>query len=284
MKQNKKEIILYTLCVLIITNILWFIGFHLQHSDEKSILPLLALGSACLMPAIIALVMCKITKTKFRTLKIKPNIKKSWKIYLLSIFIGVFIVYSTDLLPLLFFPKDVTLNLDNLTLLFFGKIILYTLISVIESIELLGEELGWMGYLYPRLEKECGVIGGTILAAIVRTLYHLVALILIGGSLNGAVIAVLSLFLNNLFLQSILVYVTKKSDSVFPAAIIHAISNILVVLSFISFNEGFDETIPFKLVTLIPILIIGLSFYILLYKEAKKTNLDINNTNDKIIM
>lgn len=127
-----------------------------------------------------------------------------------------------------------------------------------------------MGFLYPRLEKEYGVLIGTILTAIIRTLYHLVALILIGKTMNGAIIAILSLFINNLFLQSLLVYVTKKSDSVFPASIIHSISNILVLLSFVSYNEGFDENITFKLVSLIPIFIIGMVFYILLLKDKNR--------------
>lgn len=270
MSKNKKEIIIYTLCVLTFTNILWLLGYNLRNINEKSILAVLILALACFMPLIVTLIMCKIAKTKFRTLKIKPNIKKSWKTYLLAIFMGVFIVFWTDLIPLLFFPNDVSLNPDSLKLLFFGQIFLYTIISVIESVELLGEELGWMGFLYPRLEKECGVLIGTILTAVIRTLYHLVALILIGKTLNGAIIAILSLFINNLFLQSLLVYVTKKSDSVFPASIIHSISNILVILSFVSYNEGFDESITFKSVSLIPIFIIGMVFYILLLKDKNR--------------
>ena len=85
--------------------------------------------------------------------------------------------------------------------------------------------------------------------------------------MNETIIAILSLFINNLFLQSLLVYVTKKSDSVFPASIIHSISNILVLLSFVSYNEVFDENITFKLVSLIPIFIIGSIFYILSLKD-----------------
>ena len=76
MNKNKKEIIIYTLCILIITNILWFLGYSLRNINEKSILAVLILALACFMPLIIALIMCKITKTKFRTLKIEPNIKK----------------------------------------------------------------------------------------------------------------------------------------------------------------------------------------------------------------
>lgn len=243
--------------------------------DEGSISSVLPLMVACFIPLITALSMCAITKTKFATLKVKPNIKKSWKIYLLAILVGLILVYSSDLIPLFVFPKDVYIAPDSKSILFLGKIALFTVISVIESIELLGEELGWMGYLYPRLEKEFGTFPGIVLMAVVRTLYHLVALILIAGSANDAIIAVLSLFINNLFLQSVLVYVTKKSDSVFPASIIHAISNILVTLSFVTYPEGFDESILFRVVELIPVVVLGVLFGVLLFKDEEKRKVEV---------
>lgn len=55
----------------------------------------------------------------------------------------------------------------------------------------MGEELGWMGYLFPRLEQLCGTS---------------VALILMG---------------------SVLVWATKASKSVLPASLIHVMTNAL---------------------------------------------------------
>lgn len=269
MNTNKREILIFSSIVIFTANVMWGIGYYFRMIDEGSISSVLPLMVACFIPLITALVMCAVTKTKFETLKVKPNIKKSWKIYLLAILVGLVLVYSSDLIPLLVFPKNVSIAPESKSVLFFGKIALYTIISVIESIELLGEELGWMGYLYPRLEKEFGTFPGIALTAVIRTLYHLVALILIAGSVNDAMIAVMSLFLNNLFLQSALVYVTKKSDSVFPASIIHAISNILVTLSFVTYPDGFDERIPFRMVGLIPVVIIGILFGVLLFKYDK---------------
>lgn len=272
MSKTKKEILIYILSIIIITNILWYIGYHMRMANEKSVGALLFTALAACMPAIIALIMCRATKTKIRTLKINPNIKKSWRVYLLAIFISLFLVYASDLLPLLFFPNDVSLVTKNLTIIYFGKIILFTIISTIESVELLGEELGWMGYLFPRLENEYGTFKGTLIISIVRTLYHVAALILIDGSVLGSIYAIIFLFMDNLFLQSVLIYVTKKSDSVFPAAIIHAITNILAILSFVSFQEGFNELISFRIVGVIPGVIIGTVFYILLFKEKRSNN------------
>lgn len=272
---NKKEILIFSSFVIFTANVMWGIGYYFRMMDEGSISSVLPLMVACFIPLITALSMCAITKTKFATLKVKPNIKKSWKIYLLAILVGLILVYSSDLIPLFVFPKDVYIAPDSKSILFLGKIALFTVISVIESIELLGEELGWMGYLYPRLEKEFGTFPGIVLMAVVRTLYHLVALILIAGSANDAIIAVLSLFINNLFLQSVLVYVTKKSDSVFPASIIHAISNILVTLSFVTYPEGFDESILFRVVESIPVVVLGVLFGVLLFKDEEKRKVEV---------
>lgn len=277
MDKTKKEILIYVLSIITITNILWYVSYSLRMKDEKSVLSVLFLALACFMPAITALVMCVLTKIKFRTMLLFPNIKKSWKVYLLAIVVSLIMVYASDLLPLLFFPDNVSIETANLTILFFGKIILFTVISTLESIELLGEELGWMGYLFPRLEKEYGTFPGIIIVSVVRTLYHFAALILIEDSALAALFAVFYLFINNLFLQSMLVYVTKKSNSVFPSAIIHAITNILPILSFVSLTEGFDRSIAFRSVGLIPCVIIGTIFYILLLLWQKANKLTDNS-------
>ena len=83
-------------------------------------------------------------------------------------------------------------------------------------------------------------------------------------------IGLLFLFLSNLVTEGLFIYVTRKSNSVFPASIIHALTNTLVVLSFIVVKDEFTISIPYRIVTLIPLIIIGFIFYILLYKEKIK--------------
>lgn len=264
----KKELWIYTLVLLVITNVIWYAGFSIFLKDEGNVAAVLLLGLGSFMPAIIAVIMCKINKLKLRTLLINPHIKKSWKVYLTAIAVSLLIVYSTDLLPLLFFPKDVMIASENLTLIFFGRIILFTVLSAVSSIELLGEELGWMGYLFPRLEKEYGTYLSIPMVALIRTLWHLVYIIKIDGTLFG----VCYLFLSNLSLQSVLVYVTKKSDSVFPAAVVHAVTNIMFGLSFVTYTEEFYKSnrIKFDMVGLIPLIIIGAVFFTLLFRHLRR--------------
>ena len=258
MSKNKKEIITYSLIAIIVTNILWLTGLSIKNIFGNILSTL-----ACFIPLIIALIM---SNFKLKDLKIKPNIKKSWKTYLLSIVISIIIVYATDLIPLLFFPKEVLINSESLTIAFILKILLFTIFGIVLSIELLGEEIGWMGYLYPRLEKEYGMFKGAVLLSTIRTLFHLILLLFIYENTYEAVIGILFLFIYNFILESTLIYVTKKSNSVFPASIIHSITNTLAVLSFVIVSEKFTISIPFRLVGIIPNIIIGSIFYILLYK------------------
>lgn len=266
--KTKREVILYVLLCLLITNILWYVGYGIDSKEEGNIISLLLINIASFIPAIIAIIMCKLKKEKIKTLLLFPNLKKSWKYYLLAILVGLIMVYSTDIIPLLFFPKDVILLTENISLIYLFKIILFTLFSILASIVLLGEELGWMGYLFPRLEKLNGTIFSIFIIAVIRTLWHLGIFI----RMDDIVFVIINLFISNLVLQSILVYFTKKSNSVFPSAIIHSITNIMIGLSFVSYTEEFynNNAIQFSLIGLIPLLIIGIIFFILLFKDRTR--------------
>ena len=270
MKQ-KKEITIYVLVCLIITNLLWYIGYGLDEKNENNIISLILIYLASFIPAIVALIMCKINKQKAKTLLIYPNIKNSLRIYLIAIFTGLIMVYSTDIIPVLFYPNDVLLLTENFSILFICKILLFTIISILGSFIYLGEELGWMGYLFPRLEKLNGTILSIFIIAIIRTIWHLGIFI----RMDDIVFLIINLFISNLVLQSILVYFTKKTNSVFPSAIIHSITNIMVGLSFVSYTEELynNNAIQFSLIGLIPLLIIGIIFFILLFKDrTRKSN------------
>lgn len=264
---RKKEIWIYTVLCIVITNILWYAVYSIREKNEESILMLFPMVLASFMPAIIAVIMCKLAKMKLRSMLLSLNIKKSWKIYIIAIITGLFIVYASDLLPLLFFPGNVSFAPESLTLMFFVQIIFFTLISIVESVELLGEELGWMGYLFPRLEKECGTFPSILMIAVIRTLWHSVIIIKIDGTWFGFC----NLFISNLLLQSVLVYVTKKSQSVFPAAIVHAITNIMMALSFVTYTDAFynNNSVKFRMIEWIPLIAVGAVFFTLLLKGEK---------------
>ena len=87
----------------------------------------------------------------------------------------------------------------------------------------MGEEFGWMGYLFPRLEKLCGTTVALILMGIIRSGWHMVMIVQNENFLAGF----LSLSVSNILMGSVLVWATKASKSVLPASLIHVMTNAL---------------------------------------------------------
>ena len=101
----------------------------------------------------------------------------------------------------------------------------------------MGEELGWMGYLFPRLEQLCGTS---------------VALILMG---------------------SVLVWPTKASKSVLPASLIHVMTNALPggIAAFMILDESVysSDFSGVGLFTMLPGVIVGVICYIVLLNKYR---------------
>ncbi|MBR3437950.1 MAG: CPBP family intramembrane metalloprotease [Clostridia bacterium] len=93
----------------------------------------------------------------------------------------------------------------------------------------LGEELGWRGYMMPRLIKLCGLPKAVVVGGIIWGAWHW-PLTYVGHNFGTdykgypfagfAAMAILAVFMGIL-----LTYVTIKTGSVWPAAFLHAVNN-----------------------------------------------------------
>lgn len=273
MHSTKKSILIFLLCCLPLSNILWYIAY--SAADEYLSTSLIVLTS--FLPALIALVLCRVEKVKWDSLMILPNIKKAWKVYLIAIFGALFMVYINELFVYLMFMGKITLSEKAFTLYGLTEVFVMTLLGIVSSIEMLGEELGWLGWLFPKLEKLYGTRTSILLLALIRTTWHLGILICLPHPLIGTV----DLFLSNLLSQAFLVYITKKSSSLFPAAVVHAVTNLLP--TFATYNESFyqNNIIPINCVGLASAAIVGGISYLMMRKEkmfvkAKQTQSENN--------
>ena len=97
------------------------------------------------------------------------------------------------------------------------------------SIGGLGEEMGWRGYMMPKLIKLCGLPKAVIFGGIIWGIWHWPLTYAghnFGTEYRGypftgfAAMAILTVFLG-----IILTYVTLKTGSVWPAAFLHAVNN-----------------------------------------------------------
>lgn len=233
--NTKKYILLFLLLCIPISNLLWYIGysFHVKNEESTEAMSIIVLTS--FLPALTALVLCKINKEGWEGLKVLPNLRRSWRVYILAVVLTWIMIYLNDPLLLLIFHGDVTYLADGTSLAGWGRVFGLTLLAFVSSIEMLGEELGWLGFLFPKLEKLYGTRMAIVLLSIARTVWHFGILAFMPHPVAGGV----DLFFSNLLTQSFLIYLTKKSDSLFPAAVVHAMANLLPV--FIVYSDGFYD-------------------------------------------
>ena len=190
---------------------------------------------------------------------LKPNLRKSWKTYLFAAFAPGVAIFLGEVLYFLLFPQDLDLSASNLIAQYsqYGapETIHFTTTAVIligvafifisplifpVHIFALGEEIGWRGYLLPILLKLMSPRKAVILHGILWGLAH-APLIYFGFNYGrdywGAPwTGMLMMILVCIVLGMWLAYVTIRSDSILPAAILHGASNVIGEMgAFVSF-------------------------------------------------
>jgi len=237
-KRIKKQVMLFLLICLPVTWILMGVAFGLsktagiQASPKGYTLYMLA----CFLPAVSAVVCCVVSKENIRSLNFMPKFQGNGKVYVAAVLIGILIsLTDVPLITILFFKEAGSLHHDVTIPMIVFQILLYTAIGCLQFYVLMGEEIGWMGFLFPRLETLCGTNLAIVLTGVIRGLWHIVVLWQNEKFVQNLVL----LCITNIFGGCLFVLVTKKSGSVVPAAIIHALSNTLpaVMRSFIVLDE-----------------------------------------------
>ena len=224
---------------------------------------------ACFMPAIAAIVTSLLTKESLWKLQFLPHLKGNGRVYILAILLGIFLSLADVLLMAVLFPDKVKLHEEATVAMVVFSLLIMLAMAFLQFWVGMGEELGWMGYLFPRLEKLCGTTVALIASGIIRGLWHLVMLMQDENFLTG----LLTLCVGNILLGSVLVWATKASKSVIPASLIHVMTNALpgalvayMVLDDSVYSEAFNGM---DVVTMLPGVVVGVICYIVLMKKYK---------------
>ena len=231
-------------------------------------------------PAIASLIARVVTKEGFRDMKLHMHLTGNIRYYLLAFGLPLICLSAMFLLPVI-----VSGHADWLGGFTFGNVLsnafLLISFSAVQSIGLLGEELGWRGYMNQKMEPLLGTVGTCLVGGIVWGLWHLP--MDIAGYLNGngkltealgsafGRLAMLTCF------GAFLMWLTKKTDSVFPAVIAHFMYNEsqgAVMSLLVQGNIPEDASLPLwtDVVRYLPLLVIAVIFKILLLKNKKKEN------------
>ncbi|MBP3337799.1 MAG: CPBP family intramembrane metalloprotease [Lachnospiraceae bacterium] len=269
--SNKKQLVIYLLICLPVTWLLCYIANNLN--DGEIITPKANALSFiyCMMPAIIAFICAVISKEGIGSLNITPKLKGNVKIYVTTILVALLIsILDAPLIMCIFFKDVAWVNPDISAAMMVFQIMITIAMGCVQFFVLMGEEIGWMGFVFPKLEKICGMNLAIVFTGIIRGLWHMVMLIENENFAKDFIV----LILTNIFGGCLLVLLTKKSGSVVPASVFHALTNSLpgVMYSFIIINpimyEKYENTITY--VSYIPYVIIMLICFIILNKKSKE--------------
>ena len=221
----KKQLLLFLLICLPIS---WALmgGANLLGKGEIMTTPAayMVYGIACFMPMITAIVVCRLSHNSIRSLNLFPKLQGNGKLYAFAIISAVLIsIWDTPLVTVLFAPSAASIKEEMPVAMIVFTILLYTAIGCLQSFILMGEEAGWMGLLFPKLEEISGTTVAIVITGLVRGCWHIPMLLQQDNILDS----LLMLCVTNIAGGCLLVLLTKKSGSVVPAAVCHAITNTL---------------------------------------------------------
>ncbi|MGI6432622.1 MAG: CPBP family intramembrane glutamic endopeptidase [Sphaerochaetaceae bacterium] len=229
---------------------------HLSYGTGSSVIILAAMMFA---PAASNILTRLITKEGFKNLYLKPQFKGKIKLYVASFFgPSLLLLFSGALYFLLIptaFDPDLTqikallalqgpknMGIPSFLLIAVAQIVVIG--PVVNLIPTLGEELGWRGYLLPKLRLITSDRKAFIISGVIWGVWHFPAIIL-GHNYGTSYVlypylGIIAMILFCIVLGIIEGYVTIKTGNVICAAMIHSTVNAGAALPLLLAKEGYN--------------------------------------------
>lgn len=246
-------------------------------------------GLGMLMPLIANILTRGITKEGFAmagrdSLMLGINLKdRRWKYYVFAMFVPWLYFEIRYILACILVPAslqtDMLKEIGADKELVFAYPVFTICTCVITSFAALGEEGGWRGYMMPKLIKLIGLPKAIVAGGIIWGIWH-APLTCVGHNFGTdyegfPYVGIIIMCVVCTLMGIILTYVTMKTNSIWPAAIMHAVNNGQPsVLKYFFNTEVFEQSYPGPvcswLLMAIPLLIIVL---LIIRKEIRKNRL-----------
>lgn len=236
--------------------------------------------AAMFLPALGVILTCLFTRD-FKGIWIRPNGKKSVKYFFAAYFLPSVFTIAGAAVYFLVFSGEFDRNLGYLRMALFSSGVQVTdeiarnvmisnlaagilLSGILNFIPALGEELGWRGYLLPKLLERFSAVWAILINGVIWGLWH-APLIAMGhnygfGYLGYPAAGILAMCLSSIVLGAFLSYVTIRTKSCLPAAVGHGAYNGIAAVGLI-FTDGTGRVNPF--VGPMPLGIVGGSVFLI---------------------
>lgn len=263
MKKVKYFILISFLLTWALCSNLWLIGGYA--SPYKSIYILICMT----LPALSAIIITLYNKKPLSSLLISPKFTGNKKYYLLAWLTPMVAIIVGGLAYFIVFPSEFDLSMSlylksmayelggNISneeikgIMVTRFICAITIELLISFISLMGEEIGWRGFLLKNLCEKYSYLKSTIITGIIWGLWH-TPMILMGHHFGLEYIGypftgILAMTVFCIFSGSFLSLLTLKTNSCIPAAIAHGVINgagsyVTIFLSNPNFNPLIGPT------------------------------------------
>lgn len=256
------------------------------------------LAVAMFMPALSNLLTRIITKEGFGNMYLRPHFKGHVKEYLLLYFGPTVLLVLSGALYYLIFPGSFDPELTTLkgmvassgkqglavsTLLIVQALIFVVIGPIVNIIPTIGEELGWRGYLLPKLRIFLSDRTALIITGAIWGIWHL-PVIVMGHNYGTGYwgypwLGILAMIVFCVALGIIEGYISIKLESVIPAAMIHSTVNAGAALPIIFAKSGYNPLLGPAITGLIGGLPFMVLAVILLIKAGRKMTLGENEAH-----
>ena len=224
MKKDKKSIVMYLLLTVIFSAVCQFFAIRAYYAEEISILTI-AVSILMWCPAIAALIICKIYYPKENILGFRLSKKKY---ILVGIFLPVVEAIACVAIYIIIYGSGILISDTMISLLQSPLTLLFELVLCL--ITALGEEIGWRGFLTPKVTNIFGLKKGTLLIGIIWSLWHYPMMISGYMRPGGQAPLWLEIILYTIWViivTFIYTYLRLCSKSIWPAVFLHAVCNYL---------------------------------------------------------
>ena len=251
MQSKKKTLLRIALYIVLAYLPMYVLGFAFS-DKEGGVTSALAGNSLMLFPAIAVIITRLITKEGFRDALLGTGRRKSGKYYAAAVIFPVLLPLVSGLILHIFIVKSGSIGdsafCDN-GMLTAALLLTAPATGLAMAVHGFGEELGWRGYLTPKLEELMPTPLAIVVTGIIWALWH-GPLLAYGYDFGrdydffpyGGFIAMIVMCIA---LSAFLTWLTKRTDSVYPASLCHMVLDLTLTSELSLFAARADGT-PFE--------------------------------------